>query len=142
MRVVIDTNVVISAFLSARGAPAQLFQEFKRETFDLFVSEAILAEYQRVLAYPRVQARHQLTPEEIEETVDDIRITAFVVEPTMQLTVVQEDPDDDKFVECAVAGGADYIVSGDQHLLNLQSYQNIPIVTPREFLDILEAESR
>jgi uncharacterized protein len=137
MRAVLDTNVFVSRFLSPRGVPAEIFQHWKAEVFELVVSEPILAEYVQVLGYEKVRSRHRMGEAEIADIISDLRRYAVLVEPKETPRVVKDDPDDDKFLSCAVVGGAEYIVSGDAHLLALRTYQDIQILSPRAFLLVL-----
>jgi predicted nucleic acid-binding protein len=75
---------------------------------------------------------------EIRRERESIEFFAEFVVPDVDLQVVERDPDDDKFLEVALAGDADYIVSGDTHLTDLESFRELPILTPREFLDVLD----
>jgi putative PIN family toxin of toxin-antitoxin system len=138
MKVVLDTNIVVSRYLSPLGNPARLLTMWEKGVFDLVVSEPILTEYQRVLAYPRIRDRHQMTDEEIAAVVDGFRSFAVLVEPTVSLNVVQNDPSDNTFVEYALAAGAEYVVSGDPHLLRIGHYEEIQILRPAEFRLLLE----
>ena len=139
MRVVLDTNVLVSAFLAPTGPPAQIFQQWEDGAFDLIVSEALLAEYQRVLGYPHLASHHGLTPREINEAVEAIREFALVVEPREALNVITADPSDNRVLECALVGEAEYIVSGDaRHLLPLQEFRGVVILSPTAFLTVLE----
>src|SRR5688500_15395396 len=117
MRVVIDTNVIVSRYLSPHGTSAAALLLWERRAFDLLISPPILTEYDRVLREPKIRQLHQKTDAEIDEIIRRIRRAAIQVNPTQQLTVIPNDPDDDKFVECAVEGKASYIVSGNKHLL-------------------------
>jgi uncharacterized protein len=105
MRVVIDTNVVVSRYLSSHGAPAQVFDAWQEKRFDLLVSDPILEEYERALKYPHVRAKHQLNDTEIAEIIEQFSDLAKMVTPTTSIAVVAADPEDDKFIECAVEGG-------------------------------------
>lgn len=134
MRVVLDTNVVVSRFLSNKGAPARIFGLLDDELVQLLVSDAILDEYRRALTYPRVSQLHGLTRDEIDQIVADLRDQAILVSPQQRLAVVVDDPDDDKFIECGVAGSAVAIISGNKHLLNLREYEGILILSPSAFL--------
>lgn len=134
MKVVLDTNVVVSRFLSPRGAPAQAFKLWEAHAFDLLVSCPILQEYKKALSYPKVRELHQLTGQEIDEIIDGFKGFSIFVEPRARLVVVKADPKDNMFLECAVSGKADCILSGDKHLLELKEYQGIQIFTPRAFL--------
>lgn len=140
MKAVIDTNVLVSRAISDRGAPARIFRLLENGAFELLVTEEILAEYRRALGYEHVQKAHRYTTEKIESTVLSIRRIATVSTPDALLNAVPADPDDDKFIECAFSGGADYIVSGDKHLLALGQYKGVQIVSPAVFLALLEAE--
>ncbi len=137
MRVVLDTNIIVSALLSPRGLRAQLVEAWRVQTFQPVVSEPILAEYERALNYPEVAARHGLSRGEVAEIVEGLRQFALMVAPAERLAVVRDDPDHDKFLECAVAGEANYIVSGDRHLLDLQEYRGIQILPAGVFLAVL-----
>lgn len=107
--------------------------------FEVFTSVAILQECRRVLQYDRLRRFHKLDDEQIEATIEALRHLAVVVEPAEPIEAVEEDPSDDKFLECAVAANADFIVSGDRYLLALKEYRGTRIVTPAEFLDVLES---
>ena len=139
MKAVLDTNVLVSAFLSAKGAPAQVLEALHQESFDLIVSEPILDEYQQVLSYGKVQAIHLMNRGEIAEVIDALKSFAIIVDPAQSLAGIIRDPDEPKFLECAVAGRALYIVSQDLDLLSLKAYEEIQIVSPGLFLKILKA---
>ena len=139
MRVVLDTNVVVSAFLSPNGVPAKLFDLWRLQAFEVVVSEVILTEYSRALLYDHVAARHRLSGEELAEVVDGFRQSGILVAPRDTLNVIDEDPADNRVLECAVAGGAEFIVSGDRrHLLRLQDFQGIQILSPAAFLSVVQ----
>ena len=140
MRAVIDTNVIISRFLAPLGNPALILALWEKGIFEFVVSEAILAEYARVLAYPEVQSRHRMSQDEIDAIVSDFRTFAVVVETTVVLDVITADPSDNRFPEAAVAGGCDYIVGGDPHLLTVGEYLGITILSPTAFLAVLQHE--
>lgn len=137
MKAAADTNVLVSAVLSPAGVRAQVIKAWENQQFELVVSEAILEEYQKALNYREVASRHGLNPTEVADIIADLRQFATLVEPTETLQVISADPADDKFLEYALAGQADYIISGDPHLLNLGEYRGIQILSPREFLALL-----
>lgn len=137
MRVVLDTNVVVSRYLNPSGAPAQIINLWQQDKFDLVVSEAILVEYKQVLGYEHLRSRHHLSSVEIDVIIEDFREFSIRTIPERVLMVVKEDPDDNIFLECAIAGNAEYIVSGDPHLLKLGSYKGIQILTPASFLSLV-----
>ena len=136
MRILLDTNIIISGFLSAKGAPGQLLQAWLDGRFTLVTSPIQLNELQRALGYDRL--RDRVSPEQVRDFVDNIDVLAVVVSPTTLVTV-SPDPDDNLILAVAIAGQADLIVSGDKrHMLALQEVEGIPIVTPREALTRIE----
>jgi putative PIN family toxin of toxin-antitoxin system len=141
LRVVVDTNVLVSSFLSETGPPAELFEHYAQGKFALMASQQIRNEYAEVLVRPGMLKVHGWEPDRILQAIDRLLRTAIEVSPSMRLPGVTADPKDDKFVECAIEGGADMIVSGDKHLLELGSYEGIQIVAPAVFVTYLEQES-
>jgi putative PIN family toxin of toxin-antitoxin system len=138
VKVVLDTNIIVSRFLSPHGFPALILAFWEKGLFELVASEAILAEYGRVLGYPSVQARHQLRHDEIAQVVEDFRTFATVVRVQEPVDVIVDDPSDNRFLEAAVHGVCDYIVSGDPHLLRVGEFRGITILTPAAFVAVLE----
>ncbi|OGK11243.1 MAG: putative toxin-antitoxin system toxin component, PIN family [Candidatus Riflebacteria bacterium RBG_13_59_9] len=131
MKVVIDTNVFVSSLLNPEGSPRKVIDLWRFEKITLCLSKAILAEYFELLG------RFDLTEKPMGEhfvRLFQLRYNQVFIASPEAISVVHEDPHDDKFIECAVGAGADYIVSGDRHLLKLKSYKGIPIVTPAELL--------
>jgi len=139
MLIVFDTNCVVSTAISPIGAPAEIRRRWRETAFDLAISEAILAEYERALSYERVRRRHGKSAAEVREIVAEFREFALLVEPAETPAIVGDDPDDDKFLWCAVAAGAGFVVSRDEHLLKLRVYQGIRILSPAAFLALLDA---
>ena len=132
--IVIDTNVVISALLFG-GGPGKLIELWKKNRIRPLISEEIMTEYLRVLAYPKFK----LSEEEINYIIHQEILPFFkVVKSIPGPSIIKKDPDDDKFIQCAEAGNANIIISGDSHLLALKSYHSITILTPTQFLEILE----
>lgn len=142
IRVVPDANVFVSAVLSPQGIPAKILNAWRKGRFHLLISEMILEEIGRVLRYPRIRKRHRWTEEHIRTFIDDLTHLAILTPGELRLSVIVEDPPDDRYLECAAEGEADFIVSGDHHLLDLGKYEGIPIVTPREFLDELTRQPK
>ena len=137
MRVVLDTNVLISAVIST-GVPHDVVVAGYDGEFQLIVSEATVTEFRETLhKYPD---RFGLTDEEIRTEVETLQYFAEFVDPDEEITAVEDDPDDDKFLEAAVAGNTQYLVSGDEHLLALDSFRGVEIITPRTFYEQLESE--
>jgi len=128
-RVVTDTNVTVSATFW-RGYPRLIFHLARHKRLTLLSSEPIEAELIRVLSYPKFG----LTAAEILPIVQDIRKVAQFVRLASNVELIKDDPTDNIFLECALDGEADYIVSGDHHLLSLGTFQGIQILSPKDFL--------
>jgi putative PIN family toxin of toxin-antitoxin system len=137
MRVVLDTNVIVSGTIVPAGNAARILKFLEEGAFELLISEDILAECSEVLRYPRIRKRHGRPDEQIDDLVGSIREVAPVVAPTLTLEVVTADPDDNRILECAQEGEADYIISGDAHLITLGEYLGIQILSPAAFLLVL-----
>jgi len=134
-RVVLDTNIVISSALG--GALVLIFEEWDEGKFTVIVTSDILSEYFEVLNRPKFRLK--------QETIDKIarylyQFSEFVV-PEERIQFIEADPKDDKFLEAAIAGKVDFIVSGDKHLLDLKEFQSIPIISGREFINWLESNA-
>lgn len=131
IRVVLDTNTLVSALLFS-GTASRLVSLWQSHRITVLVSKAILQEYLRVLAYPKFQLSapeiKRLIAEEVLPFIETVRVRRH-------LAVVRRDPDDNRFVECAVAGRAGYLVTGDQDLRELGSYGGVTILTVGEFLE-------
>jgi hypothetical protein len=137
IRAALDANVFVSALLSSRGFPSQILAAWQAERFHLVISPAILEEIRRVYHYPKIARRHRWPEEKIRLFIEDLAHLAILTPGELVLNVIGADPSDNRYLECAVEGDAEYIVSGDQHLLQLATYQRIKILTPREFLEVL-----
>jgi putative PIN family toxin of toxin-antitoxin system len=131
MRVVLNTNTLISALLFS-GTASRLAPLWQSRRITVLLSKSILQEYLRTLAYPKFRLSDQGIKGVVEE-----QLLPFVetVQVKKHLTVVRRDPEDNKFLECAVAGRAKYLVTGDRDLLELGSYRGIKILTVGEFLN-------
>ncbi|MBN1472137.1 MAG: putative toxin-antitoxin system toxin component, PIN family [Syntrophaceae bacterium] len=136
--VVIDTNVVISTLLFG-GIPGSLLPLWKNLVIQPLISKEILEEYVRVLTYPKFC----LSEEDIHFLLYR-EILPFFKETvvTRQTRVVPNDPSDDKFIACAKAGKAAFIISGDKHLLDLGRHKSIEIVTPSQMLSKLHQQGK
>jgi putative PIN family toxin of toxin-antitoxin system len=137
MIVVLDTNVIVSALLSPAGPPAEIIERWRADEFEVATSPLLLSELERVLQYPRVRERYKRPEEMATGLLKRFGTAAAVVNPQVTLDVIEEDDADNRVLECAVAGGASYIVTGDAHLLRLKEYRGIAILTPAEFLTLL-----
>ena len=138
MKVVLDTSVLAAAFLKRGGVNDQVLKQGGK-SYDLYLSEAILEELQRVLAYPRLRRRYPYTDEDVEDFIEGLRKVGHVISQWPELRVIGEDPKDDMVLACALEVGADYIVSKDDHLKDLKEYRGIKILSTDEFLKLLKS---
>lgn len=135
MRLVLDTNVVISGLLWAGGPPAQLIEAAQAGEVELFASKALLAELTRILARKKFARAVAASTLSIGELVLGYAELATIVTPA-EIAPTSPDPDDDHVLACAAASSADLIVSGDKRdLLPLKAYHDIAIVTAREAIE-------
>lgn len=129
MRIVLDTNVVLSALLW-RGTPHRLLDAIRsRGEVRLFTSPALLDELANVLTRSSATKRLAIIGQTAREVLADYVEVVEVVEPEHVPRVVPDDADDDQVIATAIAAGADWIVSGDADLLSMESHQGIPIIT-------------
>ena len=137
MLIVIDINVVISALLSPKGSPARIIELWEEEAFDLATSPQLLDELARALEYDQVKKYFKQPQEKISTLLKRINSVGIVVDPQIELAVIEVDPDDNHVLACAEMAQATYIVSGDEHLLSLKKHQEIFILSPAEFLTLM-----
>jgi hypothetical protein len=143
IRAVFDTNVFISALFNPKRLPAQVLELALQGKIKLIISPQIIGEIERVMTYPRVKkflAQRQTAPGEIEEGLAKVLKAAVLTPGNLSVKAIPDDPADDMILACALEGRADFIVSGDQHLLGLKNYQGIKIVDPATFLSLIIQE--
>ena len=133
MRAVIDTGVFISALIRPQGRTGAVLQALKDKRFTMIYSTDILVEIIDVLGREKFRSKYHISPDDIAALIDLIRLRGELVIPSQKLTVCR-DPKDDIFLEAALEGKAEYIVSGDFDLLDMKSFENIPILRVAEFL--------
>ena len=141
IRAVLDTNVLVSALITRKSsAPIKLYKGFIARQFLLITSPSILTEIEDVINRGNIVKYHKLSKAQREEIIKQFMTLSYItLETTIsEKIIIEKDPDDDKFLVAAVEGGADYIVSGDHHLLDLKVYDGVRIITPGDFLKILE----
>jgi putative PIN family toxin of toxin-antitoxin system len=131
IRVLFDTNVLLSAILFG-GLPGQLLSLAKKGTFRLITSLTLLDEL-----YEKLRYKFRLSDADLLDTRTMLENLCEVVSTVESLHIIKDDPDDDRVLECAVAGRADYIISGDKHLLRLGEFRGIRILTIRQFMDLI-----
>lgn len=130
-KVVIDTNVVVSTF-GWGGKPADIIRLITSGKVLNFTSIEMLAELKKVVGYSRLAFSETLQAEIIEIMFN----ASSIVERHELVNIIDDDTEDNKILECAISAGAEFVVSGDKHLLTLKSFEGIKIVTPEEFIKI------
>jgi putative PIN family toxin of toxin-antitoxin system len=140
MRVVLDTNVLISGLLIPGGPPGKIVDLWIENKFTVVVSQALIEEFFYVLLRPKFKRVGTIIErQDLLMGLLEMENSIFVF-PGVRLHVIEEDPTDNHVLECALEGKAQYIISGDTHLLALKEFQGIPIVSPSEFFSIFNFE--
>lgn len=140
MRVVLDTSILVRTRLNPGGTVGPVLDLLRDGHYTCLYSDATLGELIEVLGRPRMVRRYGITAEETEALIDLLILRGEAIDPTRAIEACR-DPKDDKFLEVAVAGGANVLVTGDEDLLVLHPFEGIPIVGPREFLEMLSKKS-
>lgn len=138
MKVVLDANIYVSSMVNTQGNPKRIMAQWEQGKFDVLASTSIINEVGRVLRYPRIVKRHRQDEKAIQRFLELLSGEAVAVEPTEVLDVVKEDESDNRYLECAIEGKAQYIISGDRHLLELGEYEGVFILPPAAFMTLLE----
>jgi putative PIN family toxin of toxin-antitoxin system len=133
MRVVVDTGVYVSALIRRQSTPGEVLNALRDGRFKTLYSTDMLIEIIEVLGRPALRLKYHIEPDDSLALLNLIRLRGELVTPTRRLSLCR-DPKDDKFLEAALAGSADCLVSGDADLLDLGTFENIPILRPAEFL--------
>jgi len=141
MKIVLDTNVLVSAFISKHGKPAALLDLILTfSEVQLIVSKPILEELESVLRRKEVRERFDYSVSDIKSFVRAVQKVSFKVKIKSSFKVVAEDPKDNLVLNTAYDGKADYVVSGDRHLKGLKEFKGVKIVNPTQMIDILRKE--
>lgn len=130
MRIILDTNVFISGIFFS-GPPFEILNAWKHSRVQIVLTKEILEEYQRVAK----SLMDKFPTVDIFPIIELLTIHSLFIDTEGILLSVCDDPDDDKFIECAIASKTKIIVSGDKHLLKVTGYQGISVLKPREFVD-------
>ncbi len=133
-KIVLDTNVLISGVI-ASGYSAAILDALRKGQIELVTSAHLLEEFGEVISRRRIARKYPQAAQEADALLDFLRAFASLVPGIPGPEHVSADRDDDFVLACALDGGVDFIVSGDPHLLDLKSYKNIPILSPREFVE-------
>ncbi|MFH1564848.1 MAG: putative toxin-antitoxin system toxin component, PIN family [bacterium] len=135
MRVVIDTNVFVSGIFFG-GAPRKILNLIEEKILTPCFIVSTFIELERLLYHPKFIHQRNLLSFSIGDFLDQLKNYSLLFEQPPKIpTVIREDKADNCFLACAISAEAFFIISGDSHLLKLKSFQNIPILTPRQFLN-------
>lgn len=137
MKALLDTNSLISALLVPPGPCGQIVRRWRAGQFELGISPGTLTELVDVLHRRHIRKKYPITESDIENYLNYLRDFADVASGLLVLDAVPDDPKDNHVLAAALETYCDYLVSGDRHLLNLGEFQNIHILTPRDFLNLL-----
>jgi len=132
IRAVLDTNVLISGVIW-RGTPFRLLKWAEEDVLAIYTSLGILEEVYRVLHYTKIQQYIDINEASPVELFTKIESLCTIVQVEQNVNVVSSDPDDDKFISCALASNVSALVTGDKHLLDLKEYASVRIMTAQEF---------
>jgi len=131
MNIVLDTNVLVSGvFWNGNGST--VLESCLSKDISNFISPPIIDEFDRVLHYDKFQFK----PVEIQHALETLLSFSTVILPQVKIEIIKDDPADNKILECAVTTNAACIVSGDHHLLQLESYKQITIVSAKQFIEL------
>ena len=136
IKAVLDTNVLIS-MLFKRTLAKELSKAIDEKNIELYSSEEILKELARILTYPKIENILKKVGIDKRVALESLIEKLKIVVPKVKVNVIKKDPSDNKILECTLKVKASYIVSGDEHLLELKEFKNVKILTPREFLEKL-----
>lgn len=120
------------------GKPAAITKAAEDLKLRIFTSEEIITEISHVLTYPKLEKIYQAEGLRREDLIETVLKIAKFVKPKKKVNIVREHPTDNKFLACALAAGADYVISGDKHLLKLIRHRKTKILSVNKFLQLLE----
>jgi len=138
LKVLLDTNQLVSSLLSTRGPQGQLIDAWRRRAFALLMAPGQLEEVAEVLRRPKIARKYSIAAADQRALLELLRSEAILL-PDERPPGICRDPDDDYLLGCAAAGGADHLVTGDADLLSVGQYRGMTIVDARQFLGLLSA---
>jgi len=136
VKVVIDTNVLVSAVISKDSSPGDVVRLAILGEIENYTSEDILEEVERILNSEKVLQR--IGSKHKDDIIRIYRLISIKVSPKIRVNVIERDPSDNKFLEAALEAKADFIITGDHHLLELREFRGVKILSPSDFLKLLK----
>jgi putative PIN family toxin of toxin-antitoxin system len=140
MHAVVDTNILIRALIRPEGTVGPMIPRLAKGDYTLVYSVPIRNELIAKLALPRIRNKYNITDLQVEALLDLIALRGELAAPERKVKVCR-DPKDDIFIEAALAGTAEYVVTGDEDLLSLEKFESVSFVTPRRFLAALDRQT-
>jgi uncharacterized protein len=140
IRVVLDTNVLVSAHLTRNSKAEEILSLAEAGIIEIYLSPHIFRELEITLLSPKLTKIHKDTPEQVHHSIKLLNEFVKISPGLIEVDAVEADPDDNKILARAIEAHADFIISGDHHLTDLKEYKNIRIVNPDEFLKLLESQ--
>ncbi|MCD4666521.1 putative toxin-antitoxin system toxin component, PIN family [archaeon] len=137
IKVTPDTNILVSGTFWS-GDSFKIMNLIDKKIVQSILSKEIIKEYNKILHSDEIIEKVENKDLIISKVIQKVIMNSIIVEPKRRINVVKDDPDDDKIIEVAVEGKSDYIVSQDKHLLKIKQFEDIKIITPKEFLEIFE----
>ena len=134
IRLVLDTSTLISALGWKKGNPRKIFEDCLSGKYQLIESIDLINEFLKVFNRDKFSF---ISKEDKQEFIVRLFEICNLVEPKTKLNIIEDDPEDNIVLECALEGNANYIISSDPHVLKLKEFKGIKIVNPKEFLDLL-----
>ena len=135
VKVVLDTNVVLSAILFG-GKPRQILEAALGGTIRICISGPTIGELEKVLQRPKFGFSSQM----VQTIISEITAIAEWIEPQEHRGLVKDDPEDNMFLDCAIEGKVDYLISGDHHLLSIGKCEGVQLINPDGFIEVLAKE--
>jgi putative PIN family toxin of toxin-antitoxin system len=136
-RAVVDTNILVRALIKPAGTVGPALTRLRNGDYTLVYSQSLIDELLAKLALPRIREKYHLSDGDVDDLLALIALRGELVSPTRTVKVCR-DPKDDMFIEAALAGQAEVVVTGDEDLLILKRFETVGFVTSREFLDLLD----
>lgn len=142
MKIVIDANLFASGLIKPNSNPGKILDLVQQNQVELILSPSVIKEIKRILLYPKIKKYHRKTPKEIDVYFEDILMFAWIIESDETVEIIKDDLVDNKYLACAFEDEADYIVSGDHHLLDIEKYRGIEIIKAKTFLNSWSKQER
>lgn len=136
IRIVVDTNVIVSAYLTRHSNAERILSLAETGHIELCLSPSLFEEIEATLLSPKLMKLHRRTPAQVRRAVILLKQYVTLTSDALRIEVIQDDPDDNKVLACALECGAEYLVSGDHHLTDLKTYEGVRIVSPATFLEV------